>query len=273
MLTYEEIDKILYEKYILLTEYYDNDILRKCHLTRNKKYLTKEIPKDFDSFTDTNYVYNLDLERYEKIPCHKIDITHHSSYNRIKAKNFLDYINFDNLKLIDEINDEEYRKITDRVNLFKKSVDVAKTFTTLQDNNIQIYKKLFSSEIINEHNCCFSLIFELLPEQYEKGNIDIDKIKNKFNEVLNVYKQKAFENLDSELDELDKDEIEELMLIKLMIEESVKEIIEKYKDSDSLVDLFEDWPAILLPAPEFISNEINDTSYQDCLWAFSKEKK
>ena len=273
MLTYEEIDKILYEKYILLTEYYDNDILRKCHLTRNKKYLTKEIPKDFDNFTDTNYVYNLDLERYEKIPCHKIDITHHSSYNRIKAKNFLDYINFDNLKLIDEINDEEYRKITDRVNLFKKSVDVAKTFTTLQDNNIQIYKKLFSSEIINEHNCCFSLIFELLPEQYEKGNIDIDKIKNKFYEILNFYKNKAFDNLNSELEDLSDEEIEEMDIIKQMIEDSIKETFEKYKNSTNLIDLFEDWPAILLPAPEFISNEINDTSYQDCLWAFSKEKQ
>jgi hypothetical protein len=242
MLTYEEIDKLLYEKYILLTEYYDNDILRKCHLTRNKKYLTKEIPKDFNTFTDANYVYNLDLERYEKIPCHKIDITHHTPYDKIEAKNFLDYINFDNLELIDEINDEIYKKINDRVNLFKKSVDIAKTFT-------------------------------LLPEQYEKGEVNIASIKNKFYEILNFYKNKAFDNLNSELEDLSDEEIEEMNIIKQMIEDSVNETIEKYKNSSNLVDLFEDWPAILLPAPEFISNEINDTSYQDCLWAFSKEKQ
>tara|TARA_E500000318_G_scaffold111407_2_gene129892 strand:+ start:1459 stop:2277 length:819 start_codon:yes stop_codon:yes gene_type:complete len=272
-MTYEEIDKALYEKYILLTEYYDSDVLRKCHLTRNKKYLTKEIPKDFDTLTDANYVYNLDLERYEKIPCHKIDIIHHLPYNKIKASSFLHYINYDNIKLIDEINDEVYKKINDKIDLFKKSVNIAKTFTTLKDSNIEIYKKLFCSEIINEHNCCFSLIFEILPEQYKKGDIDIKKIKNKFNEILNIYKEKALKNLDSELDELDDDEIEEINVIKQMIKDSVYETIEKYKNSTNLVDIFEDWPTILLPAPEFISDQINDTSYQDCLWAFSKEKQ
>ena len=84
-MTYEEIDNILYEKYILFTEYYDDDILRKCHLTRNKKYLPGALPDDFDNLTDVNYFYNLDLERFEKIPCHKISITHHSPYNKIKA--------------------------------------------------------------------------------------------------------------------------------------------------------------------------------------------
>lgn len=272
-MTYEEIDKILYEKYILLTEYYDDDILRKCHLTRNKKYLPNALPDGFDNLTDANYFYNLDLERFEKIPCHKINVTHHLPYNKIKANSFLDYINFNNLNLIDEINDDVYNKINDKLTLFKKSVDIAKTFTTLQDNNIEIYKKLFCSEILNEHNCCFSLIFELTPDQYKNGDINVDSIKNKFYEILNFYKNKAFDNLNLELEDLDDDEIEEMNIIKQMIEDSVNEVIEKYENLTNPIDLFEDWPAILMPAPEFISDEINDTSYQDCLWAFSKEKQ
>ena len=267
---YEEIDINLYEKYILLTEYYDDGVLRKCHLTRNKKYLPNTLPDGFDKFTDANYFYNLDLEQFERIPCHKIDITHHLPYIKINAKSFLEYINFNNTDEIDKINDETYKNINSRLTTIKQAINLAKTFTTLKNSDIEIYRKLFCSKILNEHNCCFSLIFGLSPSHYENGDINAELVKNKFNEILNFYKNKAFDNLNLELEGLSDDEMEEMVIIKQMIQDSVDETIDKYKDVSNLVDLFEDWPAILLPAPEFISNSENDTSYQDCLWAFDK---
>ena len=269
-MVYEEMDKIIFDKYILFVEYFDNDILRKCHLTRNRKYLPNNIPEDFDNFTDANYFYNLDLERFERIPCHKIDITHHAPYVKINADSFLEYINFNDTSVIDKINDDTYKSINDKLDIIKEAINLAKTFTAVQDSDIEIYRKLFCSEILNEHNCCFSLIFGLLPTDYKSGNIDEELIKNKINEILNFYKNKVFDNLNLELEGLDDDEIEEMELIKQMIQDSVDETIDNYKDVSNLVDLFEDWPAILLPAPEFISNSENDTSYQDCLWAFDK---
>ena len=53
----------------------------------------------------------------------------------------------------------------------------------------------------------------------------------------------------------------------------IRTLTTKYKNSTNLIDLFEDWPAILLPAPEFISNEINDTSYHQNLMFFLKAKR
>ena len=65
----------------------------------------------------------------------------------------------------------------------------------------------------------------------------------------------------------DKDEID---IIIEMVNTTVEENKTEYEDVDNLQDIFESWPPILLPYPDFIcDNDDNDTTYQDTMWALT----
>ena len=114
-------------------------------------------------------------------------------------------------------------------------------------------------------NTTLTKLFEL-----EDKNAKLDIAKENWSKLIKSSGVKAKLKLDTELSSLDKEseeyefELEEINLIKSLIDDTISEYISKLDECNNYLEIFSTWPPLLLPAPKYslkweaLKNVIND---------------
>ena len=114
-------------------------------------------------------------------------------------------------------------------------------------------------------NTTLTKLFEL-----EDKNAKLDIAKENWSKLIKLSGVKAKLKLDTELSSLDKEseeyefELEEINLIKSLIDDTISEYISKLDECNNYLEIFSTWPPLLLPAPKYslkweaLKNVIND---------------
>lgn len=280
----------VYDKYMAIAEVtifgveYINSqgIIDFTYVTNNSKYIKTKSKKPIDDINDVNYYLFYDLcdEKWRKIyhdKKHNHFVTHFYNLDEFNIKtpvNILsekdEIIEKYNNSILNDVNKKIQIDVKNKISL-KEEIKKYKGKVNLKIFNI--YFTLLKSSVLTFDQCLFNCIFNISVDNYKTNNFNAEEIKTTYHQVLDFFKQKAISNLESEIIGLNSDELEEINLIKEMIEDNVSDTKTKYENlenNEDIVDMFEDWPAILMPTPEFIADRINDTAFQDCIWAFQK---
>lgn len=173
-------------------------------------------------------------------------------------KDKIDIINNEVIKIIDQYIDQNNKLLSDVVNYNKNySEELFNSYSYL----------LFFTEILNYDEVLFSIIFNITLDEYKNGKIkNIEYFKDRYVDVIEVYKQKAIATIKGEIDEssLDEDEINELELICSMISNAVDDCNINRSGMIDPLEILEEYPPILFPIPYFIETEQGKVIYSEC---------
>lgn len=173
-------------------------------------------------------------------------------------KDKIDIINNEVIKIIDQFIDQNNKLLSDVVNYNKNySKELFNSYSYL----------LFFTEILTYKEVLFSIIFNITLDEYANDKIkNIEDFKDRYVDVIEVYKQKAITTIKEEIDEssLDEDEKNELELICSMICNAVDDSNTTRQDFIEPVEILEEYPPILFPIPDFIETEQGKVIYSEC---------
>ena len=122
---------------------------------------------------------------------------------------------------------------------------------------------LFAESEPDRHTYLIKLCMLLKSTPYKllRGPVvgrDFDRAKDQWLLVIKSHIEKAKNQLDLEATLLDKEvdtyeyDLEEIEIIKKLLDEIPEEFIDELDECETYKDLLEAWPALLLPAPQFI---------------------
>ena len=272
-MTHKEYIYQFTKKYVLKLKYIEpnlNNRAVECYIT-NKVELIPTKPAEYESEDEDNWVFfNLSLQTYQIFPIDNIQVIQYPDFKNIQHIN--EILNCNDDKIITDFNNCAIERINNQHEDYTKIVNISKKFTSnISDSLIDLYKKYFMSYLLTDTQIIFNLIFGITPESYITNTFDVKRIRQKWFEVLNHYADKAITTLNAEKTKMvEQDDKDEIDIIIEMVNTTVEENKTEYGDVDNLQDIFESWPPILLPYPDFIcDNDDNDTTYQDTMWALT----
>ena len=266
----ELLYKSIYDKFILGMNYTHPDGERYFgFITRNPEYTNKTFLEDEAGFY---VVFDLLSKKWLKIP--NDDTVTFTFYNIdvIDLEDPYRLVFVNDLNLIQKYNENNLLKFQEKKNKISKIIE---------DTNIELSEEqsYYYKSLPGTHH------FPNLPDKYldiiallvvsgttltsfidnKPTDIELENIRNNWLTVIGKHIEIAKNRLDCEIKNLDKDsedynfEIEEIEMIKNLLDSLREEYSEKLKDCQDYPQVFSTWPPLLLPAPSYCChiNRIN----------------
>lgn len=278
------------KKYILEAEIYDKELgyTRSVYVTNKNKYITGTRGAKYSLTKDNDDIFfNLNLDRFEKYGHSGNTIVRQWIYPNfnllgIDDTMYLPEVLKKNHKGIEESNKIVLEELNERKENYKKLYTENLKYVD-EDflKNVEINNQLYIGKTYNDDQFMFNTIFNLIPEDYLNKNFDINKINNKFSEILKIQQNIAVKELEEEKKNLtEKDQINEVNSVINLVKTGVKESIEEndrriksYKSNeieiiDAINDILTRWPPILFPVPTFLSDDEDNSVFKDTTLIF-----
>jgi len=268
---------LLAEKTIFCLKYQAEDGLKHLSfVTKNEKYIdsTKERIEDDLLDMETYVLYDLYKNEWVKI-------YFNSQYPLLEGEfRYLDEFNFESPEeLLDSNNDivEKYNeKIiklveekveNDKVKKISLIEDISKYNKDYNKDLFNTYFTLFKSSTIEYDECLFSCIFNISIEEYKNDKIDnLNKFKEIFKEIIKGRQAKSLNEIDEESKNFldNEEEMLEIQTIKDLINTSVVDSFKMIDESNEPSIIFDQYPTILQPSPDFLEDDGGETIYSIC---------
>lgn len=268
---------LLGEKTIFSLNYKTGDGLKYLSfVTRNPKYIDSSKEKIEDNINDTeSYVF------YDLIEKKWIKIMFNDDFPSLGGEfHFLDEHGFDSPYLILDAPEDKIESYNNQIlEMVKKTEKDYNNAKSSLIDEIKIYNKdynsdllekyfiLFKSREFNYNECLFSCIFDISIEEYKNNKINnFTKFKNIFKNIVNKEKEKALNKIEEESKNFldNEEEMAEVETIKELINTSVDESLKITDETDDPSIVFETYPTILQPSPDFLEDDAGDTIYSLC---------
>ena len=268
---------LLARKTIFCLIYQGKDGLKHLsYVTSNEKYIDSTKDKIEDDLYDTETYVLYDISKNEWIK-----IYFNSEYPILEGQfHCLDEFNFESPEeILDSNNDivEKYnQKIIELVkekaenNKIKKISlieDISKYNKDYSKDLFDTYFTLFKSSTIEYDECLFSCIFNISIEEYKNDKInDLNKFKEIFKEIIKSRQTKSLNEIDEESKNFsdNEEEMSEIQTIKDLINTSVEDSFKIIDESDEPSIIFDQYPTILQPSPDFLEDDGGETIYSIC---------
>jgi len=270
---FEKVNNIA-SKCIIGVEYLDDKLPVQRFVTLNTDIIGSEYNKNIDyNYKNNNGLYYRFFDVIQKVWFEYLtdqQLAYH--YYGVDAAGLEDTVELYFLNDKDKINliNNEVIKIVDEfIDTNDKLVsDVVKYNKNYSKELFNIYSHLFfNTKILTYDEVVFSIVFNITLDEYKNGKIEnIEYFKDRYVDVIEVYKQKAIETIKGEIDEssLDEDEINELELICSMITSAVDDSNVTRQNLIEPQEILEEYPPILFPVPNFIEDQHGRSRYLQC---------
>jgi hypothetical protein len=240
-------------------------------VTRNKEYIeTEDIPPNEDGMYT---LYDLLTQRWIKAEIHESVTFQINNLKILKTDNPFELSNIFDENLIQEYNQSLILDLQADKDFVKGlNEHMSKLGIHISDENITYYTSLLRThhlqslsedgrddrdaiQLCMAANCTFLELYSKDQPAVER----LDLCRSNWLLVINDAIKEAKNKLDLEIEALDKDsqeytfEVEEIKLIKGLLDSLTDEYKEKLKEYESYGDILSAWPPLLLPAPKYCS--------------------
>ena len=270
---FEKVNNIA-SKCIIGVEYLDDKLPVHKFVTLNTDIIGSEYNKNIDyNYKNNNGSYYRFFDVIKKVwfeyPKNQQLSYHYYGIDAAGLEDTVELYFLNDKDKITLINNEVIKIIAEFIDTNDKLVsDVVKYNKNYSKELFDIYSYLFfNTKILTYEEVLFSIVFNITPDEYKNDKIkDIEYFKDKYVDVIEVYKQKAIETIKGEIDEssLNEDEINELELICSMIVSAVDESNVTRQGETEPLEILEEYPPILFPIPNFIEDTNSGSRYLQC---------
>jgi|TARA_R100000479_G_scaffold176400_1_gene130631 hypothetical protein len=162
--------------------------------------------------------------------------------------------------------------------------------TVYDGKNCDEVKDLFISDVYDQYQTKFNLIFDITVNEYRNKTYKLENICKKFFEILDIHKKKSIDVLDKEKEEMklaeaSDEDLEEVDSVIDLVSNGVKDckntckdILKQYKNKeiskeDVVESIIKSWPPILFPFPRFLfeSGGANMSVFKQSLLKFTNK--